>query len=356
MTEKISNSKNPLAGQNIGQLTLEQIRIHPELKDFMPPLTEGEFALLECSILEEQCVREKLLLWESAGGEYFLLDGHSRFEVLMKHRQKGIKWEYKVVGKFKNPEEVRWMMCLQQMGRRNMTPFQQAYQRGFLYMKTKKAPHRPKGQRISVGKTKDLLAEQFKVSAATIERDAAFYKGVNRFADFYAEGETVSEKEKILRDESLFTKGDLEIIAKLNIFPEMIYRFKKLNGDLQLVLQKPQAERMLFMMTFCDRQQYQQLQDEKLRAEESERNEEEEESLKKKASSPLIKKPILIRRFDKWAEQQNKQINRILDGYSKQSLRDKRKELEDCVQKLYELIDLVGCWEAGSFTPTQTLE
>lgn len=325
------------------ELSLDQLKIHPELKNYLPGHSQEELSVLESSILKEQRVHEKLLVWQSAAGDLYLLDGHARLEVLLKHMEKGIKWDYEIIGQFDNIDELKWRMASIQMGRRNLTPFQQAYLRGRMYLETKKAPYRPKGQRSTKGKTKELLAEQFKVSAATIERDAAFYKGVNCFADFYAEGETISEKEKILRHESIFTKGDLEAVSKLNVFPEIIYRYKKLQGDLQLVLEKPRDERMLFMMTFCDEQLYHNKQGESMSSEALEKGPQKEEYKTVRG----VQAPPLVRRFDKWALQQKKQIRKILDGYSKQSLETKRKELENCLEKIVTLIEIVGVWEAG---------
>jgi hypothetical protein len=56
-----------------------ELTIKPEFQSLLPPLTEGEFAGLETSILREG-VRVPLVVWDG-----FLIDGHQRYAIAKKH-------------------------------------------------------------------------------------------------------------------------------------------------------------------------------------------------------------------------------------------------------------------------------
>jgi hypothetical protein len=348
-----STQNHPKQAKNLSgqeQLTLKQIKVHPELKHYFLKSTQAESEKLEERILQEGRVRDKLLLWQSAEGEYFMLDGHRRLEVLLKHPEKDFKWEYEVVGQFENLEQVRWEMLNLQTERRNLTPFMLAYFRGRTYTQMRREPYRPKGQQQARGKTKHLLAEEFKVSAATIERDAAFYKGVNHFESFVWKGSPYSEKDKILRHESIFNKKDLIVIGKLNpIDPGLLYRFKQLIGNFDDLLKMPAHEREDFIEAFCERYAY--LSDEgqteifqngeyfslnSTGPVDKEQHKTEIEQLFEKVSTPPI-----IRRFKNWLKDQNRLVQNIMEGQSKSSIENKKRELEECIEEISFLIQLM---------------
>lgn len=87
------------------------LRIDPELKALIPPLSKEEFEQLEKNILEEGC-RDALIHW---GG--VILDGHNRFKICSDH---GLAYETKEL-EFKDKAEARIWMRNNQMGRRNLT-------------------------------------------------------------------------------------------------------------------------------------------------------------------------------------------------------------------------------------------
>jgi hypothetical protein len=351
--KKMVNSTTPTNTEanteaNRPQLSLEQIRIHHKLKEFLLPASASESAMLEEDILQQGQVREKLLLWQSSEGEYFVLDGHRRFEILKKHSKKDIKWAYEVAGKFDSIHELKWWISRQKLMRQNLTSFMVAYLRGRMYEEVKKEPYRPRGQKEARGKTKHLLAAEYKVSAATIERDAAFYKGVNRFADFYWEEENL--KEKILRQESIFNKGDLEIIGKLNLIsPELLYRYKQLIGNFEDLLQVPAEEREDFIRAFCvhneDLSDPEQTEIFKEKEQYSIEEKLEYEGNYKDEIKQLIARastPPQMRRFEKWVDQQYRQIGKILNGKSKSSLESKKQELSYCLEKITGLVEALN--------------
>jgi len=155
--------------------TKPEVKILPELKDFITPLTKEEYEQLEENIVREGC-RDPLTIWER-DGEHILVDGHNRFKICQTNNL-----EYAIEMKeFNSMEEAKDWMIDNQLGRRNLNPFQLSYFRGYKYerLKKKKGGYQyvlSKGQ--SGTPTSEKLADVFKVSKNTIKRDAQFTKGL----------------------------------------------------------------------------------------------------------------------------------------------------------------------------------
>jgi len=86
------------------------LEIKEEFKKLIPPLTSEEFNQLEQNCLVEG-IREAILTWNG-----FIIDGHNRYEIATKwNLDFETKWKH-----FKNEEEVKEWMILNQFGRRNL--------------------------------------------------------------------------------------------------------------------------------------------------------------------------------------------------------------------------------------------
>lgn len=89
------------------------IRINDDFKKLIPPLTKEEFKQLEDNCLAEG-IREKIITWNG-----YIIDGHNRYEIAK-------KWnlEYETESKhFKNENEAKIWMILNQVGRRNISKY-----------------------------------------------------------------------------------------------------------------------------------------------------------------------------------------------------------------------------------------
>lgn len=87
--------------------------IDPKLKAYIRPLSENEYQALESSILADGC-RDDLVVWDG-----ILIDGHNRYEICTKH-----KIEFETVEMdFKNIDEAKEWMLLNQLGRRNLSDY-----------------------------------------------------------------------------------------------------------------------------------------------------------------------------------------------------------------------------------------
>jgi hypothetical protein len=100
------------------------ITVNEELRKYIDPLTDGERALLEQSLLAEGC-RDALVLWGD-----ILIDGHNRYEICQKH---GIKFNTVQNSSFETMEQVMLWMIDNQLSRRSLTDFQ----RGMLALRKK---------------------------------------------------------------------------------------------------------------------------------------------------------------------------------------------------------------------------
>ncbi len=100
------------------------ITINEDLRAYIDPLTEDEFASLERSLLTEGC-RDALVLW----GE-LLVDGHNRYSICQKH---GIPFNTMQNQTFQSIDDVHLWMIDNHLGRRSVSDFQ----RGVLALRKK---------------------------------------------------------------------------------------------------------------------------------------------------------------------------------------------------------------------------
>jgi len=100
------------------------ITINEDLRAYIDPLTEDEFAALERSLLAEGC-RDALVLWGD-----LLVDGHNRYSICQKH---GIPFNTIQNKTFQSMDDVHLWMIDNHLGRRSVSDFQ----RGVLALRKK---------------------------------------------------------------------------------------------------------------------------------------------------------------------------------------------------------------------------
>ena len=96
---------------------MQQLKIDPELRDLLPPLTDEEYKKLEKNILENGFDKNfPIMEWNG-----FIVDGHNRYNICQKHNIT----DYTIGSlAYKTKEEVmEWMLDIQ-LGRRNLSPIQ----------------------------------------------------------------------------------------------------------------------------------------------------------------------------------------------------------------------------------------
>lgn len=100
------------------------ITINEDLRAYIDPLTEDEYAALERSLLSEGC-RDALVLWGD-----LLVDGHNRYGICQKH---GISFNTVQNKTFQSLDDVHLWMIDNHLGRRSVSDFQ----RGVLALRKK---------------------------------------------------------------------------------------------------------------------------------------------------------------------------------------------------------------------------
>lgn len=94
------------------------LKIDPEFRDKIPPLSDDEFKRLEENIIADGAVREPLVVWNGA-----IIDGHHRWKIIQKHPE--IPYTIKEMDFADKWAAISWM-CSNQLGRRNVTPLQKS--------------------------------------------------------------------------------------------------------------------------------------------------------------------------------------------------------------------------------------
>jgi len=95
---------------------VKDVKIDPEFRALVFPLSESELTGLEESLLAEGC-RDALVTWRG-----LLLDGHHRLEICRKH---GIEFKTKEI-ELEDRAAAKVWVIKNQLARRNLTPFQRA--------------------------------------------------------------------------------------------------------------------------------------------------------------------------------------------------------------------------------------
>lgn len=146
------------------------ITINEELRAYIDPLTEDEYAALERSLLAEGC-RDALVLWGD-----LLVDGHNRYGICTRH---GIPFQTTQNKSFQSIDDVHLWMIDNHLGRRSVSDFQ----RGVLALRKKEilsartaqqtpaepaAADAPAPAAVAPPLTREAIARAARVSSATL--------------------------------------------------------------------------------------------------------------------------------------------------------------------------------------------
>jgi hypothetical protein len=179
------------------------LEIKEEFKKLIPPLTSEEFNQLEQNCLAEG-IREAILTWNG-----FIIDGHNRYEI-------ATKWnlDFQTKSKhFKDEEEVKEWMILNQFGRRNLSN----YQRSILALQLEEV-FKEKAKENQIRKPESV--KQISAEQKPIETRKELAKVANVSHDTIAKVKVIEEKaedtvkEKLLNGEISINQAYKEIKEK----------------------------------------------------------------------------------------------------------------------------------------------
>ena len=93
-----------------------ELKIDPDLRDLIPPLSEEEYRLLEDSIVRDGC-DTPLIVWNGT-----IVDGHNRYEICRKHNVPFACEEKE----FADKDAAMFWMLEHQLARRNLNGYQRS--------------------------------------------------------------------------------------------------------------------------------------------------------------------------------------------------------------------------------------
>ena len=148
------------------------LTVDPEFRDLIPPLNEEELKLLEASIVADGC-ESPLIVWNGV-----IVDGHNRYAICRKHE---IPFAIQEKNFSSRDDAMLWMLR-NQLGRRNLNPYQRvelvlkfeplvksaAEQRMMAGKAANPVPTLAQGQ--TKGRTRDHLSEAAGVSHGTFAK------------------------------------------------------------------------------------------------------------------------------------------------------------------------------------------
>lgn len=162
----------------------QTLRIDPEFKAQIPPLTQEERKQLEENILAEGELLAPILVWNGT-----IVDGHNRYEILQSHPE--IPCSVRDLELETRDEVLAWI-CKHQLGRRNLTPEQKKFLVGKQYDAEKhdgfhgNQHTRPvlsadaqNEHQQTPEKTCERIARENHISASAVRRAALFAAGVD---------------------------------------------------------------------------------------------------------------------------------------------------------------------------------
>lgn len=194
------------------------LKIDPEFRDLIPPLSEVELKQLHDNISDNGCITP-LVLWKEEG---ILLDGHNRYAFCNKC---GYEYDVKELS-FPSREQAKDWIILNQLGRRNVSPDTAAKLRGMLYISRKKSvggdgsnQHTKEqcgqsGHIADEQKTREVVAKETGVSPRTIARDAEYAEACDKLGITTAA--IASGEEKRSRKEIIQTANPEKVNEKPN--------------------------------------------------------------------------------------------------------------------------------------------
>jgi hypothetical protein len=214
---------------------IDDIKIDPELRDLLPPLSDKARKTLRDDIVTSGRIRDSLIVWEETG---ILVEGHNRHGIYVDESDKEMI-EPPTIRLMSFPSRLAVMewMIRNQEGRRNWTKEQEKYARGKLLIETKKTPETqeraeggvfakseenpeksPSRQNVAAVETEHqtaakIGAEHGGVSSRTVERDAIYAAAVDKITQVNAKAgaDIRSGSLKLTNDEVLGIAGSGDI-------------------------------------------------------------------------------------------------------------------------------------------------
>lgn len=196
---------------------MENLRIDPEFRDKIPPLTEAEFEQLRENILNDGEVYEPIAVWNGT-----IVDGHNRWRIIQEHP--GLPYRLKQMHFADKWAAFEWMYK-KQLGRRNLTEAQRTVLIGKMSEAramhdgeyktrdehgqfTRRDENQPAG---GTGRTSEKIAAELGISTSKVKDAVLFTKGVDALREISPEA-----ADKVMAGNSGATKTTIQRFPKID--------------------------------------------------------------------------------------------------------------------------------------------
>ena len=162
---------------------MENLRIDPEFRDKIPPLTDAEFEQLRENILADGEVYEPIVTWNGT-----IVDGHNRWRIIQEHPE--IPFKVKEIEFADKWTAFDWMYK-KQLGRRNLTEAQREVLIGLMYKARKNSKGGDRGNQYTkeansqnenlptrTPRTDEILGKELGINHSSVIRAEHFADGV----------------------------------------------------------------------------------------------------------------------------------------------------------------------------------
>lgn len=202
---------------------MENLRIDPEFRDKIPPLTDAEFEQLQENVLADGEVYEPIAVWNGT-----IVDGHNRWRIIQEHP--GLPYRLKQMHFTDKWAAFDWMYK-KQLGRRNLTEEQRTYLIGKMYEARKNSVGAPvgnnnaekqSGQNVHIvsreeqrAGTAGEIGREFGMDGRSVRRAEKFASGIEALRSVSPEA-----AEKVLQGGTGITKTTVSELPKAE--PEQV--------------------------------------------------------------------------------------------------------------------------------------
>ena len=193
---------------------LAGLKIEPEFRDKIPPLTEAEFQQLRENILEAGEVYEPIRVWNGV-----VVDGHNRLKVIQEHPE--VRWSVRETDFADKWAAFDWMYR-NQLGRRNLTEEQRTYMIGKMYEARKnsqggdrRSEEFSNGQNVHLKDRREQrngtageIGKEYNMDGRSVRRAEKFAKGVDALKQV-----SLDAADKVLSGKAKVKKQDIAAVA-----------------------------------------------------------------------------------------------------------------------------------------------
>jgi len=220
-----------------------ELKIDPEFRDRLWPLTEAEFDQLKENILSDGEVYEPIAVWNG-----IIVDGHNRWRIIQEHPE--IPYRTREMS-FSNKWEAFSWMYKKQLGRRNITAEQKAEIIGKMYESRRMSQG---GDRRSENFSKDQngllkmpkggvaeeIGKELGIGQGTVKRAFNFSQGVDLIRE-----ESPDAANIILSGKSGISKDFIENVPKMEPtqIKNLVTAIEKSPEEAKKVVEKVRADR-----------------------------------------------------------------------------------------------------------------